>query len=75
MQALPVLRLLKRDRPTSEIYWWVNDGLAPLLEGVTPGVVNIAVRARIERQASPLLDDPFFRRSSTCRRCRASVRC
>jgi serine protease Do/serine protease DegQ len=36
--------------------------MAPLLAGVTPGVVNIAVRSRIRRQASPLLDDPFFRR-------------
>src|SRR5690606_37837811 len=36
--------------------------LAPLLERITPGVVNIAVRSRIERPANPLLDDPFFRR-------------
>jgi Do/DeqQ family serine protease len=36
--------------------------MAPLVEGVTPGVVNIAVRSRIERRANPLLDDPFFRR-------------
>jgi Do/DeqQ family serine protease len=36
--------------------------MAPLLEGVTPGVVNIAVRSRVERAANPLLDDPFFRR-------------
>ena len=36
--------------------------MAPLLERITPGVVNIAVRARVQRQASPLLDDPFFRR-------------
>ena len=36
--------------------------LAPLLAQITPGVVNIAVRSRVERPASPLLDDPFFRR-------------
>jgi Do/DeqQ family serine protease len=36
--------------------------MAPLLEQVTPGVVNIAVRSRVQRPASPLLDDPFFRR-------------
>jgi Do/DeqQ family serine protease len=36
--------------------------LAPLLRQITPGVVNIAVRSRIERPANPLLDDPFFRR-------------
>jgi Do/DeqQ family serine protease len=36
--------------------------LAPLLADVTPGVVNIAVRSRMERQTNPLLDDPLFRR-------------
>ncbi|HEX6111388.1 MAG TPA: Do family serine endopeptidase [Geminicoccaceae bacterium] len=36
--------------------------LAPLLAQITPGVVNIAVRSRVERPANPLLDDPFFRR-------------
>jgi serine protease Do/serine protease DegQ len=36
--------------------------LAPLLERVTPAVVNIAVRSRVELQASPLSEDPFFRR-------------
>lgn len=32
VQALPVLRLLKLHFPKSEIYWWINSGLAPLLE-------------------------------------------
>ncbi len=36
--------------------------MAPLLAGVTPGVVNIAVRSRVERAPNPLFDDPFFRR-------------
>ena len=36
--------------------------MAPLVERVTPGVANIAVRSRVELQASPLFDDPFFRR-------------
>jgi serine protease DegQ len=36
--------------------------LAPLLAQITPGVVNIAVRSRVERPANPLVDDPFFRR-------------
>jgi Do/DeqQ family serine protease len=36
--------------------------LAPLLAQITPGVVNIAVRSRVERPANPLQDDPFFRR-------------
>jgi lipopolysaccharide heptosyltransferase II len=33
VQALPVLRLLKRRFPQSEIYWWIETSLAPLLEG------------------------------------------
>ncbi len=33
VQALPVLRRLKLHRPDSEIYWWVESTLAPLLEG------------------------------------------
>ena len=36
--------------------------LAPLLERVTPGVVNIAVRGHVAIQTIPLLEDPFFRR-------------
>jgi lipopolysaccharide heptosyltransferase I len=33
IQALPVLRLLKLHLPHSEIYWWLDGGLRPLLEG------------------------------------------
>jgi len=33
IQALPVLRLLKRHYPDSAIFWWVDTALAPLLEG------------------------------------------
>ncbi|WP_425454790.1 DegQ family serine endoprotease [Inmirania thermothiophila] len=36
--------------------------LAPMLERVTPAVVNIATRGRIRVQDNPLLQDPFFRR-------------
>jgi lipopolysaccharide heptosyltransferase I len=32
IHALPVLRLLKGHLPTSRIYWWIETGLAPLLE-------------------------------------------
>ena len=32
IQALPVLRLIKRHLPQSEIFWWIESGLAPLLE-------------------------------------------
>ncbi len=37
--------------------------LAPMLEQITPAVVNIATRGRIKRRIElSLLDDPFFRR-------------
>ena len=36
--------------------------LAPLLEQITPAVVNIAVQSTSPEQDSPLFQDPFFRR-------------
>jgi len=33
VQALPVLRLIKRHLPDSEVHWWIDSHLAPLLEG------------------------------------------
>lgn len=36
--------------------------LAPLLEEVTPAVVNVHSRARVRVRTSPFFDDPFFRR-------------
>jgi lipopolysaccharide heptosyltransferase II len=33
IQALPVLRLIKLHLPQSEIYWWLDHSLTPLLEG------------------------------------------
>lgn len=35
--------------------------LAPMLETVLPGVVNVVATGRVREQAHPLLDDPFFR--------------
>ena len=35
--------------------------LAPVVERVTPAVVNIAVTSRVSGQDNPLLRDPFFR--------------
>ena len=35
--------------------------LAPMLEKVTPGVVNIATEGKIQLQQNPLFNDPFFR--------------
>ena len=36
--------------------------LAPILEKVTPAVVNIATKTSIKERENPLLRDPFFRR-------------
>ena len=36
--------------------------LAPMLDQVTPAVVNISTRSRVKVQDNPLLNDPFFRR-------------
>ena len=36
--------------------------LAPMLENVTPAVVNIATEGRIQLRQNPLFSDPFFRR-------------
>ena len=52
VQALPVLRLLKRHLPASEIYWWIDSQLAPFLEG-DPDLTGI-VRFERRRWASPL---------------------
>ena len=43
--------------------WFGNDRptLAPMLERVTPAVVNIATEGRVKIQQNPLFEDPFFR--------------
>ncbi len=51
IQALPVLRLLKRHLPASEIFWWIDANLAPLLEG-DPDLAGI-VRFERDRWAAP----------------------
>jgi lipopolysaccharide heptosyltransferase II len=51
VQALPVLRLLKRHLPESGIFWWIDSQLAPLLEG-DPDLIGI-VRFERRRWASP----------------------
>ncbi len=33
LHALPVLRLLKKQFPESQIHWWISQSFAPLLEG------------------------------------------
>ena len=59
VQALPVLRLLKRHLPASEIYWWVDSKFAPLLEG-DPDLTGV-VRFERRRWASPLHWPEAFR--------------
>ncbi len=39
----------------------VTPSLAPMLERIVPGVVNISTRTRIRTEENPLLKDPFFR--------------
>jgi heptosyltransferase I len=51
IQALPVLRLLKRHLPESRIHWWIDSSLAPLLEG-DPDLAGV-VRFERRRWASP----------------------
>jgi len=36
--------------------------LAPIIEEVTPSVVNVNTRTRVQVRTSPFMDDPFFRR-------------
>ena len=52
VQALPVLRLLKRHWPAAEIFWWVDTSLVPLLEG-DPDLAGV-VRFERRRWASPV---------------------
>ena len=51
IQALPVLRLLKKHLPHSEFYWWIDSALAPLLEG-DPDLTGLILFER-KRWANP----------------------
>jgi lipopolysaccharide heptosyltransferase II len=51
VQALPVLRLLKRHLPVSEIFWWIDSQFAPLLEN-DPDLTGV-VRFERQRWAAP----------------------
>jgi len=51
IQALPVLRLIKAHLPDSEVYWWIDSNLAPILEG-DPDLAGI-VRFERRRWAMP----------------------
>lgn len=52
VQALPVLRLLKRHLPDAEIFWWLDAALAPLLKG-DPDLAGV-VRFERRRWAAPI---------------------
>ena len=51
IQALPVLRLLKRHHRDAEIFWWIDAALAPLLEG-DPDLAGV-VRFERKRWGKP----------------------
>ena len=51
IQALPVLRLIKSHLPASDIFWWIDASLAPLLEG-DPDLAGL-VRFERKRWAAP----------------------
>ncbi len=61
LRSLIVLLLLATGPAVSAHAPGDHDSLAPMLERVTPGVVNIATRSRIQSSDNPLLADPFFR--------------
>ncbi len=64
-EALAVLVLLTAPLPvTAALPASVNGAttIAPMLDTVTPAVVNIAVLSRAPQADNPLLRDPFFRR-------------
>lgn len=48
--------------PTIDSQGEALPSLAPMLERVTPAVVNISTRGKVRVQDNPLLMDPFFRR-------------
>ena len=59
VQALPVLRLLKQHLPHSQIHWWLESGLVPLLEG-DPDLAGIIPFER-RRWSSPWHWDEAWR--------------
>jgi lipopolysaccharide heptosyltransferase II len=59
IQALPVLRLLKRHHRTAEIFWWIDAALAPLIEG-DPDLAGV-VRFERKRWGNPCHWPEMFR--------------
>lgn len=65
VQAIPVLRLLKRHHPESRIHWWIDSHLAPLLE-VDPDLDGLILFDR-RRWASPKHWGEAYRSLATIR--------
>ena len=65
VQALPVLRLIKQHLPAAELYWWIDSGLAGLLEGDPD--LNGIFRFERRRWASPLRWDELLASIRTLR--------
>jgi heptosyltransferase I len=59
IQALPVLRLIKCHLPESEVFWWIDSHLAPLIEN-DPDLTGI-IRFERKRWASPRHWPEMFR--------------
>ena len=58
LASLPAQAALPRATAEGEVL----PSLAPMLEEVSPAVVNIATYARVRAHQNPLMQDPFFRR-------------
>ncbi len=52
IQALPVLRMIRKHRPEAEVHWWLDSRLLPLLEG-DPDLASVIPFER-HRWSSPL---------------------
>jgi lipopolysaccharide heptosyltransferase II len=59
IQALPVLRLIKLHRPESQVYWWLEKSLVPLLDK-DPDLAGIIPFDR-QRWRNPLHAGELFR--------------
>lgn len=59
VQALPVLRMLKKHYPEAEVHWWIDAGLIPLLEE-DPDLAGLIPFER-RRWSSPLHWDEAVR--------------
>lgn len=66
IHALPVLRLIKQHLPASEIYWWIEKNLAPLLAD-DPDLAGV-IHFQRKRWTSPWRWDELARSITAIRR-------